>query len=88
MELLYTLAMIAGAAIAVFALLKIIAAPIKKIFKLLLNAVSGLLLLLLANVVSGFFDFAIPINLMTCLIAGGLGIPGVILIVMVILFIA
>ena len=56
---------------------KIAAAPIKLIFKIFLNAVSGFLLLLLANLISGFFDFSISINFINCLISGVFGIPGV-----------
>ena len=46
----------------------------------------GFALLFLANFVGGFFDFAIPVNLVTCLVAGGFGIPGVIFLVVVMLF--
>lgn len=56
---------------------KIAAAPIKLIFKLMLNALSGFLLLLMANLISGFFDFSISINFINCLISGIFGIPGV-----------
>ncbi len=86
MEMLYTLLLAAGVVVAVWVLIKMLAAPIKWIFKFLLNAVSGFLLLFLANFVSGFFNFAIPVNLLTCLIAGIFGIPGVIFIVVGILF--
>lgn len=86
MEMLPNLLLIAGVAVAVYVLIKMIAAPIKWIFKFLLNAATGFLLLFLANFVSGFFDFSIPINLLTCLVAGVFGIPGVILIVMALLF--
>lgn len=63
-------------------LLKIAAAPIKLIFKLMLNTLSGFLLLILANFISGFFDFSIPINFINCIITGAFGIPGVALIVL------
>ena len=63
-------------------LLRIAAAPIKLIFKLMLNTLSGFLLLILANFVSGFFDFSIPINFINCIITGVFGIPGVALIVL------
>lgn len=56
---------------------KIAAAPIKLIFKLMLNALSGFLLLLMANLISGFFDFSISISFINCLISGVFGIPGV-----------
>ena len=87
MDLISTILLVVGCVIALYVLLKIIAAPIKLIFKLLLNALTGFLLLFLANIVSGFFDFSIPIHFVTCLIAGVFGIPGVIfLVILQILF--
>ena len=81
METLSTLLLIAAVVVALYVVLKIVSAPIKLIFKLLINAVSGFLLLFLANFVSGFFDFSIPVNLLSCLISGVFGIPGVIFLV-------
>ena len=86
METLYTILLGAAVLVAIYVLVKIIAAPIKKIFKLLLNAVCGLLLLFIANFIGGFFNFAIPVNLLTCIIAGAFGIPGVIFLGVVVLF--
>ena len=86
METLYTILLGAAVIVAIYVLIKIIAAPIKKIFKLLLNAVCGLLLLFIANFIGGFFNFAIPVNLLTCIIAGAFGIPGVIFLGVVVLF--
>ena len=86
MDMIYNILLIAGVAVAVYVLFKILAAPIKWIFKLLINAVLGFLLLFLANFVGGFFNFTIPVNLLTCVISGAFGIPGVIFLVIVILF--
>ena len=78
MEILSTIVLIIGAAISLYVLVKILTAPIKLIFKLLLNAVTGFLLLFIANFISGFFDFSVPVNRITCLVSGVFGIPGVI----------
>lgn len=86
METLYTILLAAAVAVAIYVLIKILAAPIKKIFKLLLNAVCGLVLLFIANFIGGFFNFAIPVNILTCIIAGAFGIPGVIFLGVVVLF--
>lgn len=86
MEMLYTVMLIAAVVVAAYVLIKILAAPIKKIFKLLINAVCGFALLFLANFVGGFFDFSIPVNILTCIIAGAFGIPGVIFLVVVVMF--
>ena len=86
MEMLYTVLLIAAVVVAAYVLIKILAAPIKKIFKLLINAVCGFALLFLANFVGGIFDFSIPVNILTCIIAGAFGIPGVIFLVVVVMF--
>ena len=86
MEMLYTILLAAAVVVAIYVLIKILAAPIKKIFKLLLNAVCGLVLLFIANFIGGFFNFAIPVNILTCIIAGAFGIPGVIFLGVVVLF--
>lgn len=67
----------------VFALIKLIAAPMKLIFKLLINMASGFLLLIVAEFICGFFNFSIGINALNCFISGFLGIPGVILLVLI-----
>ena len=82
MELVYTILMVVGCVFALYVLLKIVMAPIKWIFKLLLNAIIGFLLLFLANLIGGFFNFSVPVNLISCLISGVFGIPGVIFLVM------
>ena len=86
MDVITNILLLAGVIVALYVLIKILAAPIKLIFKLLINTVLGFLLLFLANFVGGFFDFSIPVNLVTCLISGVFGIPGVIFLVIVMLF--
>lgn len=49
--------------------------------KILINGVIGIVLLYLANVLGSYFGFAIAINWVTALIAGFLGGPGVIFLV-------
>lgn len=75
----------AVAAIALF--FKILKAPIKLAFKLLLNMLSGFVLLFVFNYISAFFDFSLGINAVNGLICGVLGIPGLVLLVLVQLFI-
>ena len=72
-----------AAALSCVVIFKIAAAPIRLIFKLLLNALSGFMLLLLANLISGFFDFSVPINLLSCIVSGVFGIPGVALLILI-----
>lgn len=70
-----------GAIIAVFIILKILAWPIKKIFKMIMNIVIGGLLLVGVNYVGANFGFVIPINWITALLVGILGIPGLIMLI-------
>ena len=86
MEIITTVLLVVGVFIALYVLIKILTAPIKLIFKLLINALLGFLLLFLANLIGGFFDFSIPVNVLTCLISGFFGVPGVIFLVIVMIF--
>ncbi|MEW9123636.1 MAG: pro-sigmaK processing inhibitor BofA family protein [Thermotaleaceae bacterium] len=53
--------------------------PIKLIIKLIYNGIIGGIALLLLNFVGGFFEIGIGINPITALVAGFLGIPGILL---------
>lgn len=82
MSTTYTILTVAFIALCAFALIKLISAPIKLIFKLLINMATGFLLLIAAEFICGFFDFSIGITAVNCFVAGFLGIPGVILLVL------
>ncbi len=71
----------AAGIIILFIVAKLFLMPIKIIIKLVWNAVLGGALLWLVNLVGGLFGFTIAINWMSALIAGLLGVPGVILLV-------
>ncbi|NLW23464.1 MAG: pro-sigmaK processing inhibitor BofA [Tissierellia bacterium] len=53
--------------------------PIKLIIKLIVNGVIGGFLLLIANFIGGFMGLSININPITALVAGFLGVPGIVL---------
>nr|WP_277999048.1 pro-sigmaK processing inhibitor BofA family protein [Moorella sulfitireducens] len=55
--------------------------PLKLIFKIVFNSLFGLLLLWAFNFFGSYFNFLIPLNWLTVLIAGFLGLPGLILLV-------
>ncbi len=55
--------------------------PVKLLWKLLVNSVIGLILLMLVNFLGGYFSLSIPINLITVLVAGFLGIPGILVLI-------
>lgn len=64
-----------------YILAQVFVRPIKLLWKLLINSCIGVILLLLVNYVGTFFAFKIAINIITVLIAGFLGIPGVLLLI-------
>ena len=61
----------------VFVLLRLITAPIGFAAKLLINSACGFACLWLLNWISGFTGIFFPINPVTILIAGFLGLPGI-----------
>lgn len=62
--------------------------PIKLIFRLIYNALIGGAMLWALNFVGLHIGFTIAINPITALIAGFLGLPGVILLILFKLFVA
>ncbi|MBP2645153.1 MAG: sigmaK-factor processing regulatory protein BofA [Firmicutes bacterium] len=62
--------------------------PIKFVFRLIYNAIIGGIMLWGVNFLGGYFDFTIAINPITALVAGILGIPGVVLLILFKVFIA
>lgn len=60
---------------------QVIMKPVKLLWKVLINSVIGLILLLLVNYGAARFGFILPINIITILVAGFLGIPGILLLI-------
>ncbi|NLG89660.1 MAG: pro-sigmaK processing inhibitor BofA [Clostridiaceae bacterium] len=79
-ELLILLAWIAGIII-VFAFGKALKVPLKFAVKLMINGIIGGIVILLINLIGQYFDFHISLNIFSALIAGTLGLPGVILLI-------
>ncbi len=67
----------------VFLLLKIIKTPLKWAVKLLLNALSGFIALIVLNFFGAIVGLSLTINFMNCLVTGILGLPGVILLLVI-----
>ena len=78
--------MIAAAVVLGIILLKILTAPIKGIFKFLIHAAFGYVLLFVVNFFGSSFGITLGVNLITAAIAGFGGIPGVIFLVVLKLF--
>ena len=78
-----------GLIIIVFVLIiffKIIKKPIRLIFKLLLNTLLGFVVLIVFNLLGSVFGFAIPISLISALVVGILGLPGLIILILIQIF--
>ena len=76
----------AGAVLLLFLLGKIFLWPLKLILKLVVSSVIGGVILLAVNLVAGAVGLVlIPLNLITALVVGILGIPGVILLLVLLL---
>ena len=83
METVVTVAIIAAAILLLLLLIKILSTPLRLMFKLLLNAAGGVVLLFVFNFLGGFVGLSLGMNWLNALIAGTLGIPGVILLLLV-----
>ena len=70
------------ALIVLYIVLKIIAAPVKIIIKLMINAFVGGVVLFLINLVGASFGFALIITWLTSLIVGIFGVPGVVFVIL------
>ena len=62
--------------------LRLCVAQVRWIWKIGINSLSGFACLWLLNLISGFTGIFFPINLVTALIAGFLGIPGILFLVL------
>lgn len=83
MSIIFDVAGLIVILLAAYFLIKIISAPLRLIFKLLINAAGGLIILFLLNRIAGMFGDFLEINLLSCLLAGVFGFPGVIAVVII-----
>ncbi len=58
---------------------KLLGLSIKIIWKLVINALAGAVILILFNLIGGIFGVTVGITFLTALIAGVFGVPGVII---------
>ena len=82
MDTLNTILAVALAIFVLFILIKLLTAPIRLIFKLLLNALFGIVVLFLVNFVGQFFGISLEITAINALVAGIFGLPGVVVLIL------
>ncbi len=63
-------------------LAKLLAFSVKIIFRLLINSLVGVGLLFVFNLFAGLFNISIAFNFINALVAGFLGVPGIILLLL------
>lgn len=83
----YAFLLYIGCIIMILIIGKIFIFPLKKILKLVINSIIGGLLIYIINIIGSSFNFHIGLNWWTILCSGILGIPGVILIVLLKIFV-
>lgn len=76
-----------GCIIFLFLIGKFFIIPLKIIMKIIGNSILGGILIFIVNLIGGMFNFHIGLNVVTAIVTGILGIPGVILLVLLKLFI-
>ena len=64
------------------ALLFLIIKLLKWPLKVLINGILGIILLYISNIVGSYIGFVLPINAISALVAGFLGIPGIIFLIL------
>ena len=80
METLSSLLMLAASIVFVVLLIKVLFKPIKGILKFIFNAVLGYILLFVISFFGEFIGLTIDLSVVNIVIAGLLGVPGVILV--------
>lgn len=67
--------------LAIYIVAKLLSVPIRIISRLIFNGIAGGITLLLVNFVGEIFGITVAINALSALIAGLLGVPGVVLLI-------
>ena len=81
MELSVIAAYVVGI-LAIYFIGKMFLMPVRMVWKLIYNGIIGGIMLWVVNFVGASFGFTIGINFVSALVAGFLGIPGVILLIL------
>ena len=81
MELLMTLVILVATLFAIFFIVYLVVKPFRWVLKIIFNSLLGVVFLWVINIIGQGLGFHIPINLLTILIVGLLGIPGLIVLI-------
>jgi len=56
---------------------RLVSAPVKQALRIVVNIAAGIVMLLLFNLLGRYFGIHVPLNPVTALVAGLLGVPGI-----------
>ncbi len=82
MEALYALILLAAVILGGWIFIRLLAAPIKFIFKFALHALVGYVVLFVVSFIGEFVGIHIDLNLINVLITGFFGLPGVVFLIL------
>ena len=71
------------AAILIWILYKVFTKPMKLIFKLIANSLIGFVILFLLKIAGAYIGIRVSVGIYSALIAGILGVPGIILLILI-----
>jgi inhibitor of the pro-sigma K processing machinery len=74
---------VSAALLLIFPAIKLLLTPIRLAVKILIHGVMGFIILWIINTFGGLLGFFLPINFVTIIVAGFLGIPGIVLLAFV-----
>ena len=77
------LLMLVIVAVLLFLLFKVLSTPIRWAFKLLIHIFMGFVALFLLNLLGGFVGLSLPLTWLNAAVAGVLGVPGVVLLLLI-----
>ena len=83
MEYLNTALYVVIGVLLIWLIIKVFATPIKWAFKLLINTILGFVILFLFNFLGEYIGITITVGWVSALVAGVLGIPGIILLLLI-----
>ena len=82
MDFFYPLLAFGAGIFVIWLIFKIFGLTVKVLWKLIVNALIGALILIAFNLIGGIFDFTIEITPITALVAGVFGVPGAVVLIL------
>lgn len=69
--------------LAIYIVAKLLSVPIRIVSKLIFNGIAGGITILIVNFIGEIFGISVAINAISALVAGFLGVPGVLLLILI-----